>query len=107
MSDMADVIRIHSQIGRDERGQYCKGCQHRYGYGAERVLGQRACEHVAQELSAAGFGPVQAARAEALRKAAAVGWDAAVAAMTYEDGTPVEVAQNSNPYRTEATNAHD
>jgi len=30
---------------------------------------------------------------------AAIGWDAAVNAMCYEDGTPVEIAANSNPYR--------
>lgn len=29
----------------------------------------------------------------------AQGWDAAVASMRYEDGTPVEVALNTNPYR--------
>jgi hypothetical protein len=30
---------------------------------------------------------------------AAIGWDAAVAAMSYEDGTPVEVVSMVNPYR--------
>lgn len=30
---------------------------------------------------------------------AAVGWDAAVAACRYEDGTPVEFAEVVNPYR--------
>ena len=30
---------------------------------------------------------------------AAIGWDAAVKAMCYEDGTPVEITANSNPYR--------
>ena len=29
----------------------------------------------------------------------AIGWDAAVAAMVYQDGTKVDVAENSNPYR--------
>jgi hypothetical protein len=38
-------------------------------------------------------------RTSALREASAIGWDAAVNAMTYEDGTPVEVASNQNPYR--------
>jgi hypothetical protein len=37
-------------------------------------------------------------RAKALRESAAIGWDAAVKAMTYEDGSPVEVASNQNPY---------
>lgn len=41
------------------------------------------------------------AKSAAITEAAAVGWDAAVAAMTYEDGTPVELAKNINPYRTE------
>lgn len=27
------------------------------------------------------------------------GWDAAVAAMRYEDGTPVEIISMTNPYR--------
>lgn len=35
----------------------------------------------------------------AVKQAAALGWDAAVAAMTYTDGTPVELAANINPYR--------
>ena len=61
MSDMADVIRIHSQIGRDENGQYCKGCGNHYGYAAERTLHRKASAHVAHMLSAAGFGPVQEA----------------------------------------------
>lgn len=29
----------------------------------------------------------------------AIGWDAAVAAMKYEDGTPVEIETSINPYR--------
>lgn len=33
------------------------------------------------------------------RELLAIGWDAAVAAMVYQDGTQVEVAENSNPYR--------
>jgi hypothetical protein len=37
----------------------------------------------------------------ALREAAAIGWDAAVAALVYEDGTPVEVVHVKNPYREE------
>lgn len=41
-----------------------------------------------------------AERAGAIQQAAAVGWDAAVTAMKYEDGTPVELAANVNPYRT-------
>lgn len=36
---------------------------------------------------------------DALREAAAIGWDAAVAAMKYEDGTPVEIVSMVNPYR--------
>lgn len=39
----------------------------------------------------------------AITQAAAVGWDAAVAAMKYEDGTPVELALNHNPYREAAS----
>lgn len=29
----------------------------------------------------------------------AIGWDAAISAMQYEDGTPVEIGTNINPYR--------
>jgi len=58
---MAEEILTHSQIGRDENGQYCKGCGHRLGYAAERELHHRASAHVAAALSAAGFGPVREA----------------------------------------------
>jgi len=34
-----------------------------------------------------------------IRESAAIGWDAAVAAMTYEDGSPVEIVAMVNPYR--------
>jgi hypothetical protein len=37
----------------------------------------------------------------ALLEAAALGWDACVAALVYEDGTPVDVAYVKNPYREE------
>jgi len=67
---MAEEISLHSQIGRDENGQYCTGCNHRYGFAAERGLNLQACEHVAAMLTAAGFGPVKAAQAAALRDAA-------------------------------------
>lgn len=40
-------------------------------------------------------------REKVLREAAAMGWDAAVAAMKYEDGTPVEIVAMVNPYRAE------
>lgn len=42
---------------------------------------------------------MMSAENDALREAAAIGWDAAVAAMKYEDGTPVEVVSMVNPYR--------
>ena len=70
MKTMAEVIMLHSPIGRDENGQYCKACNHRYGYAADRQLHQQASAHIAEELSAAGFGPVQEAKAQALRDAA-------------------------------------
>lgn len=34
-----------------------------------------------------------------IREARAQGWDEAVAAMVYTDGTPVDLAENQNPYR--------
>jgi streptomycin 6-kinase len=33
------------------------------------------------------------------RELLAIGWDAAVAAMVYEDGSKVQVAKSVNPYR--------
>lgn len=42
-----------------------------------------------------------AERAELIRQAAEVAWDACVAACQYEDGEPVEVVSNGNPYRKE------
>lgn len=38
---------------------------------------------------------------EALRQARAAAWDQCVASMTYEDGSPVDVALNSNPFKDE------
>jgi hypothetical protein len=67
---MAEEISLHSQIGRDEKGQYCAGCNHRYGYAAQRGLNLQACEHVATQLTAAGFGLVADAKREALEEAA-------------------------------------
>ena len=67
---MAEEIMLHSPIGRDEQGQYCKACNHRYGYAADRALHQRASAHIAAALSAAGFGLVADAKAEALSKVA-------------------------------------
>ena len=36
---------------------------------------------------------------ETIREEQAIAWDKAVASLTYEDGTPVDVAANTNPYR--------
>ncbi len=44
--------------------------------------------------------------AQKLREAAAIGWDAAVEAMRYEDGEPVEIVSMTNPYR-QAPNQED
>ena len=33
------------------------------------------------------------------REAAAIGWDAAIEAMRHEDGSPVELIVNQNPFR--------
>jgi len=41
--------------------------------------------------------------AEKVRAGAAMGWDGAVSAMHYEDGTTVEFVYVDNPYREEAT----
>ena len=39
--------------------------------------------------------------AEELRKAKEQAWDEAVNAMKYEDGSPVELVTNINPYRSQ------
>jgi hypothetical protein len=36
---------------------------------------------------------------KAILEAAAEGWDAAVASLRHEDGSPVELLENVNPYR--------
>ncbi|MBT2587916.1 hypothetical protein [Arthrobacter sp. ISL-95] len=51
------------------------------------------------ENLAAKFRKMSHEEATAIITGAAIGWDAAVAAMTYTDGTPVELAVNINPYR--------
>lgn len=38
-----------------------------------------------------------------IREKQAEAWDAAVAAMVYEDGTPVQAVKNINPYRSQKT----
>ncbi len=40
-------------------------------------------------------------RERLIRQAAAMGWDAAVKAMRYEDGSPVEIVSMVNPFRDE------
>ena len=59
------------------------------------VSPERIARHAESALVGAGFGLVR----EAHWAGAALGWDAAVSRMTYEDGTPVEIAANVNPYR--------
>ena len=39
--------------------------------------------------------------AEELRQAKEQAWDAVINAMQYEDGTPVELVTNINPYRSQ------
>lgn len=50
------------------------------------------------ELARAGD-EIQRLRA-GLASACAAGWDACIASMRYEDGTPVEIVHSVNPYRT-------
>lgn len=75
---MAEVLRRNFSID-DGVGEY----------NASAVWGSP--EDIEEVLADAGFGP--------LRAACAAGWDAAVHQMVYEDGTPVEIAENINPFR--------
>ena len=89
MSDMADVLGAHVQSARNNR---C-GCGWRPD-GSKGIIDPNNVHaqhraHVADALEALGYGLVRQA----------IGWDAAVSRMTYEDGTPVEIAANVNPYR--------
>jgi hypothetical protein len=94
MSGMAEVLAIHqwydATTDHEDPATGCTGCPE--WFGTEDALDDGTfAAHQAVMLSAHGYGPIKAA--------AAAGWDAAVSRMTYEDGTPVEIAQNVNPYR--------
>ena len=65
MSDMADVLRKHIEFTFDDESRLFR-CE----CGLWMADEDRA-DHLAAALSAAGFGPVQEARAEALEEAAA------------------------------------
>ena len=65
MSDMAEVLAQHKY---DQEGAVCS-CSDFVQVGL-RCDAQTHPEHLAEVLIAAGFGPVQAARAEALEQAA-------------------------------------
>ena len=45
-------------------------------------------------------GSVSAWLLDIYRAGAAVGWDACMKSLQYEDGTPVEIVSFNNPYRT-------
>lgn len=95
MSGIAEVLRAHVQSVRNQR---CE-CGWRPD-GSKGILDPNNVyaqhrAHVADALEALGYGLVREARLAG----AAIGWDAAVSRMTYEDGTPVEIAANVNPYR--------
>jgi len=124
VSGMADVTFMHSQMGLDDRGRYCKACGAHYGHAAETELHRRASAHVAAMLTAAGFGPVQgekrlmqlaalmaydAVEEIKIRNARAEAWDEAskaikstIGAYAEEGVRAFEQAEklNPNPYRT-------
>jgi hypothetical protein len=91
MSGMADLIRNH-WVEKWEHPTFASAVKcMAEGCDWEGQFPGDIADHNAELLTGAGYGPIW--------PAAALGWDAAVSAMTYEDGTPVEIAQNSNPYR--------
>ena len=101
---MAEEISLHSQIGRDEKGQYCAGCNHRYGYAAQRGLNLQACEHVATQLTAAGFGLVADAWDEG-QKSGMRHADRVIAA--HKIGRPeLPGPPSPNPYRKASNDDH-
>lgn len=82
MSHVLETHRLGHTIGY---AVHCV-CDPETGYSPDMFFA-----HQARELARAGFGSVRAG--------AEVGWDAAVGQMTYTDGTPVEIAENINPFR--------
>lgn len=86
---MAKVLAKHHTSPLNQGGWACYAPECTFKDGTFK----QAMEHQEAELAAAGYGNV--------REACAVGWDAAVGQMVYADGTPVEVAENINPWRDE------
>ena len=86
MSDMADVLAGHGIYGFNGKEISCE-CRARGPWFTQREYS----EHLNAALTAAGFGPVQAARAEA--------WDEGCTFGSLYDHT----FRNDNPYRTEAS----
>jgi hypothetical protein len=93
---MAGMLSMHQDYVNDDDsdGILCAGCFARIQPDGDSHAGflSGLADHQALELSRAGFGSVRAG--------AEMGWDAAVGQMTYTDGTPVEIAENINPFRT-------
>lgn len=94
---MAGVIAAHSIAGMSAGTHLACRCNKTWVPFPEYHL------HLAQELTKAGYGLLSEAAPTEPRRAAAIGWDAAVAAIRYEDGTPVDIAMTVNPYRDEVT----
>ena len=105
MSGMADVLRAHWSASTHTDSKpfvdKCDGCGAViFSWGDPTVADgyERLAAHQAAALSAAGFGPVQEARAEA--------WDEAVdeADRQWQIGhASASILNADNPYRTEAS----
>ena len=95
MSGIAEVLGAHVQSVRNDRCE-CgwRPDSSKSIIDPNNVHAQHRA-HVADALEALGYGLTR----EAQWAGAAFGWDAAVSRMTYEDGTPVDIAENVNPYR--------
>lgn len=102
MGALLASLREHRAEQRKRDNEPCPKC------GGDRLrtdfTGSGRCHSPLPATIQRGAGGMN--EAQKLREAAAIGWDAAVEAMRYEDGEPVEIVSMTNPYR-QAPNQED
>jgi len=101
MSDMADVLAGHGIYGFNGKEISCE-CRARGPWFTQREYST----HLSAALTAAGFGPVQAARAEAWDEGAQAEADTTMLTEEEESAgvhAATFVCPSRNPYRTEAS----